>query len=459
MVRNGMVKMKNKIAALDFKTEKPLYKQLEEQLTQYIAAHLPGDKLPSERKIAEDAGVNRETVRKAISAFIEKGEIHRSGKGTYISGNDSEEQPSDEIHPLFFADFQNKNSSVKLRFATFENLPAQREFWEKCAEDFKKKTGNSISLENVPKNINSPERYAAYIEEEKPDLIMLASSHSCIFKRQSLLEKLPLRISKQLESDKFVRIQDSDDGIIRKYCAPISFSPWGIFFNRALAEQYQMKDLKNTLKDRGLNATLKHAGSLLPPEIKVAGNIWNYMILKGVPDSPEKLETFLLKSFGDLQKEFSSPNDIFIFDQTDPGESQRLFLEGKLLFHMTFLLSLSSKKIGFPVETVWSEPEAPNRISTLSTCLGISSFSESQEAAGEFIDYVLSEEVQKKISETCASGIRKKTIHPEFTDKYTYDKAEIASFMIFKIRDLYKKVASGTISPGEATQTALERYK
>jgi hypothetical protein len=64
--------MKYKISPIDSLNEKPLYKQLEEQLAKYIAAHFPGDKLPAEREIAEKAGVNRETVRKAISAFIKK---------------------------------------------------------------------------------------------------------------------------------------------------------------------------------------------------------------------------------------------------------------------------------------------------------------------------------------------------------------------------------------------------
>jgi ABC-type glycerol-3-phosphate transport system substrate-binding protein len=115
--------------------------------------------------------------------------------------------------------------------------------------------------------------------------------------------------------------------------------------------------------------------------------------------------------------------------------------------------------LDLPVETVWLEPETGKRLSTLSTCLGISTSSGNREIATEFIDYVLSEKVQKKISETYAAGIRKSVIDiPIPENKYTYDNAGIENFIIFQIRDLYKKVANGTMSTEEATQKALERY-
>lgn len=449
--------MKYKISPLDSLNEKPLYKQLEEQLAKYIAAHFPGDKLPAEREIAEKAGVNRETVRKAISAFIEKKLIHRSGKGTYISGHDSREQA--EIHPLFLVGFQYRKPSRTLRFATFENLPAQKKFWKECTENFKKQTGNSIILEDVPQHINSPERYVVYLEEKKPDLIMLLSSSAESFTYQKLLDKLPREITENFENEKFIRIHDSNDEIMGKYCVPISFMPWGIFFNKNLADKYQLKDLSSTIREKGIDFSLKLARKHLPAEIKVTGNIWNYLVIKGIPGNPEELEMFLHQNFEHICKTFHSPEDIFIFDQHDPLESQRLFLDGKLLFYMTFRLSLSLTTPDLPVETVWLEPETGKRLSTLSTCLGISTSSGNREIATEFIDYVLSEKVQKKISETYAAGIRKSVIDiPIPENKYTYDNAGIANFIIFQIRDLYKKVANGTMSAEEATQKALERY-
>ena len=48
----------------------------------------PGDRLPPERKLAEDFGVSRNSIRQAIQALVERKVLEsRQGDGTYISAS------------------------------------------------------------------------------------------------------------------------------------------------------------------------------------------------------------------------------------------------------------------------------------------------------------------------------------------------------------------------------------
>lgn len=70
----------------------PLYIQLQDVIVKRIeeGEYLPGEKIPSERKMAEDYGINRMTVKNAINALTERGYLTRiQGKGTFVSKKDS----------------------------------------------------------------------------------------------------------------------------------------------------------------------------------------------------------------------------------------------------------------------------------------------------------------------------------------------------------------------------------
>lgn len=66
----------------------PLYQQLRDRLRQDIMhkAYKPGDKLPSERKLAADNNISVVTARNALLELEEEGLIERiQGKGTFVS--------------------------------------------------------------------------------------------------------------------------------------------------------------------------------------------------------------------------------------------------------------------------------------------------------------------------------------------------------------------------------------
>ena len=72
---------------LDPNDSLPLYQQLQRGLREAIEKRIlgPDDALPSERQLAEDLGVSRITVRKAIDGLAEEGLlVSRQGSGNFV---------------------------------------------------------------------------------------------------------------------------------------------------------------------------------------------------------------------------------------------------------------------------------------------------------------------------------------------------------------------------------------
>lgn len=70
----------------------PIYQQIMNTLVGKIerGEYLPGEKLPSERELAELYDVNRMTVKKAMDMLVDTGYLSRSvGKGTFVKGDRS----------------------------------------------------------------------------------------------------------------------------------------------------------------------------------------------------------------------------------------------------------------------------------------------------------------------------------------------------------------------------------
>ncbi|HEX9045646.1 MAG TPA: GntR family transcriptional regulator, partial [Verrucomicrobiae bacterium] len=80
------------IFQIDFKSGKPVYLQLADQV-RYAAASgalRPGDSLPSIRPLAEELRVNRNTIAKAYTELESQGVIETlPGKGCFLKANHS----------------------------------------------------------------------------------------------------------------------------------------------------------------------------------------------------------------------------------------------------------------------------------------------------------------------------------------------------------------------------------
>ncbi|KPQ06121.1 MAG: phosphonate transport system transcriptional regulator PhnF [Rhodobacteraceae bacterium HLUCCA12] len=68
-----------------------LWRQIADTLSAEIAAAHPGDRLPTEARLAARFGVNRHTVRRALAALAERGLVHaRRGAGVFVAARPTE---------------------------------------------------------------------------------------------------------------------------------------------------------------------------------------------------------------------------------------------------------------------------------------------------------------------------------------------------------------------------------
>ena len=76
-----------------FRNDSPIYTQLTQRLTQAIVAgeFRPGERLPSVRELAVEAGVNPNTVQRAFSELEREGLIYtQRATGKYVTENEAD---------------------------------------------------------------------------------------------------------------------------------------------------------------------------------------------------------------------------------------------------------------------------------------------------------------------------------------------------------------------------------
>jgi len=75
------------LVELDFRRHVPIYVQIVERLKHLIATEIlkPGDQLPTVRQLADDLGVNFNTVARAYRILDQAGLVStQQGRGTYV---------------------------------------------------------------------------------------------------------------------------------------------------------------------------------------------------------------------------------------------------------------------------------------------------------------------------------------------------------------------------------------
>lgn len=73
---------------LDLQSKEPIYEQIQTQILKFIEVGIlsPGDKLPSVRQLAQDNGINPNTVAKAYGELEKNGYVNNvPKKGVYVA--------------------------------------------------------------------------------------------------------------------------------------------------------------------------------------------------------------------------------------------------------------------------------------------------------------------------------------------------------------------------------------
>lgn len=76
----------------DFRSDRPIYSQLTQRLSEAIVSgfYAPGEKLPSVRELAVEAGVNPNTVQRALSELERDGLVYsQRTAGRFVTENEN----------------------------------------------------------------------------------------------------------------------------------------------------------------------------------------------------------------------------------------------------------------------------------------------------------------------------------------------------------------------------------
>ncbi len=99
-----------------FKSGIPIYTQIIDEMTMRIAsgAYSPGDKLPSVRDMAMDAGVNPNTMQRALSELERKGLVFSERtSGRFVTKEDSVlRKLHEELARVYFDEFAAKLQKI-----------------------------------------------------------------------------------------------------------------------------------------------------------------------------------------------------------------------------------------------------------------------------------------------------------------------------------------------------------
>jgi GntR family transcriptional regulator len=74
---------------LDFRSRKPIYEQICDKIKEMVATGelKDGDQLPAVRALAQEIGINHNTIQKAFSLLERDGIIYSvAGKGSFVDG-------------------------------------------------------------------------------------------------------------------------------------------------------------------------------------------------------------------------------------------------------------------------------------------------------------------------------------------------------------------------------------
>lgn len=85
---------------LNLQGKMPIYEQIQDQIVRFIEAGVlsPGDKLPSVRQLAQDNGINPNTVAKAYAELEKSGCVYNlPKKGVYVADIDIQDTRQKQI--------------------------------------------------------------------------------------------------------------------------------------------------------------------------------------------------------------------------------------------------------------------------------------------------------------------------------------------------------------------------
>jgi len=391
-----------------------LYSQLHKQVGRLIEALPDRSEFPSERDLAGCLKINRNTLRRAITPYVESGLLRRSNKGTFVfkPGTEIRQEAKLDVspHPLMLGAFPFASSApVKVRVLLYENLPAQKQFWHETANEINRQERIAIEYLSPSSTSTSVNSYLDVVSELRPDIIQLPASRALL--TDTLLDQLqPLSQEQrnEINTDRYrIRNFFQLDNHAADYAAPVYISPLMEAVNPVLMNQCY-PDWEEYFSGGSIAPMLAGISERLPGGILLAYHYCGLMLHLRYPDAQDRpaVATMIrnmmeiLRQLIDcgqnrLKRSYSQP-----FDWFQP-DAERDFLNGHQLHHClaSFLAKMRLEQGLFKPVYALPGKTGPGMIMAPSMNLGLSRHCVSRSAAERFLHFLLEPFAQQRLAE------------------------------------------------------------
>ena len=369
--------------------------QLEKRIARFIETHEDGTQLPPEETLAKVLNISRVTVRNALKPFLEKNQIIREvRKGTRIRKPAAAENPAALPDPLALGIVWRGLPKKTIRFLSFETLPLQQEFWNRVILEYSRKNPD-IQVKIVPMTTDMlSENITSLLQEKQIDLFLYSHNYSEPLPELAL--PLPESLREQMTGPEYL----SGSASFRtnpdyRYKLPLNISTAVVVWNKALAEQTGLKDIRRRLENGQLTELIEEAAPRLPEGCFASGHPGDLLAYAGCPVAGSETDQ-LKKQLFRIENILKTPRACITPASHTLQELIRKFQDGRILFFVNNTTAVFAEgEPAMPVEMLPVYPEPGCRNLIMSLDIALSRFTRKKEEAADFMRFLISEPVQK----------------------------------------------------------------
>ena len=374
-----------------------LITQLKQCLSDFIKNVDAGTRIPSERKISDVLNVARGTIRNSMQEFFDSGQISRNGRrGTFVAEKKSA-QIFKDIHPMAMG-LAPIDVTCNLKLLLHENIPYQKTFWNKVVSSFNKSQQLAkVEIAWLPNHIHE-HNIEKYLQDNQFDIVQVQVKQDML----NIGLTVPDRLQNKLKSKDFqLELYNGDTDMMLSRIVPIHQSRHLVFWNDDLAQKIGLKNIRSRLRNGNMFELFAEAADKLPEDMFASGHVWDIPAMQGIPHnlSNDEIEQEVLAKFSSFMP-YAGRKRMFMTSQQGRFGDVKNFIAGKQLFlnQLPTHLFLYDMQTDFEIKTELF-PVAPGNIAyagAMGLCAAKNTIN--PELAFEFIEYVLSDEIQQLVA-------------------------------------------------------------
>jgi DNA-binding transcriptional regulator YhcF (GntR family) len=462
--------------SVDANSSESLKDQLIRRVDEFIKNNPPGAKLPPERDMAGALKISRITVRNALKNFLDNGRLISRGRNGTVIPEKSRGQMLESINPLALGLCAPPAKKEGLKLLLYENIPFQKEFWEKITGVFNERSPSyPVEIEWLLSRTQSEDDVAEHAERGGADIFQRSFSRSA----ENSARRLPESVTGEFnERDHWLELFSPELEGTFKYMAPISFNMYFVFWNENLALSAGLDNVRERIRAGKLNEMTAEAAGRLPEGFQAYGHIWDRLRFMGAPPSADMInEDFFRKRLAAVFKHGNVPK-AYIYRQKSSFEAVELFCDQKLLFLEGAPSNVFIFGKNMPFKLAWEPCPALGGGLHISSAMGLclSKNSERPAEAAEFIRFMLSKEAQEALAalklcpplrrdSAAAMGTLTQNGFEKTAGRYRvqdsrrdYSNGDLSRLLIFSIRDIIADLCGGRISIDEAARLTNQKW-